>query len=379
MITTVYAGTDGSAWGQNAAYATARTTGAANDGSIIMVGQRFSGATYFCYEGFLTFALNTPLGDYGKFTITDVDLFLKTRDDLDATAFDLKVVGRDYGLTLDTADFVSGASISGTVLFQNPSTDFAAGAYEQLTKAAAWDNSALFAGTGTSSYLRFMLYSSRHAAGTTPTGNELLSFYDSSESGTTSDPYALIEWYSKDPVAGNLHGAVGPAAAWPRALSAEEVAEVVAQGMVVRDRALDSGTAVIQGDVRTAAGTTVPASHVRAGWWLQHLDYQPHPSDRPRPLLIQGHSVDLDANRNALTVGVDWMEREIGARMADVLALPEPLEASAVEQSAADPYRPETVVSEGPEETASQEARETTYWEGYASEEEYLKAHPWMR
>lgn len=376
MITTIYASADGTAYGENSAYATARTTAAASLTSSLVVGQTLAGSTYRCYEAFLQFNCSA-LGSYGKFTITDVDLFLKVQDDLDAVSFDLNVVGRNYGSTFEQADYVSGAGITGTVKFQDASSAFADEVYRQLTQASAWDSAALINYSGSSSAIMYMAYSSRHAAGTTPAGNECLTFYSSAAAGTTSDPYALVEWYSKEPVAGYLHGAVGPAAAWQRVLSAEEIAQVVALGGTIIDRVLDSGVAVIEGEVDTAAGTKVPAARVRAGWWLQNLDYQPEASDKPRPLLITGNDVSLANGRNALTVGVDWVEKEIGVSMARTLALPEPVEVSAAEASAADPYQPESTVTE--ETGAADDGPLPTYWDGYPTEEAYLRAHPWMR
>ena len=135
--------------------------------------------------------------------------------------------------------------------------------------------------------------------------------------------------------ASNLTGALGPVSAWNRALSAAEVAQVMNLGQVILDRSLDSGTAVITGSVMTQAGTVVPATHVRSGWWLQNLD-DPGTDERPKPLIITGASVNLASGENALTIGDDWMEAEIGVKMADLLALPAPADAVVTEDAVAD-------------------------------------------
>jgi hypothetical protein len=197
------------------------------------------------------------------------------------------------------------------------------------------------AGLDSDGNIYLMLYSTRHKAGTEPSGNEYVTFYDASTAGTGSDPYILVTWHSIDPAGGFLEGALGPVTAFNRALTAAEVRDVMALGQVILDRALDAGTAVIEGTVTTRSGSRVPAAHVRAGWWIQNLDYQPDADDKPKPLLITGHSVDMEAGRNALTVGVDWMEDEVGVKMADLLAIPAAVEVTPTEASAADADHPE--------------------------------------
>ena len=75
------------------------------------------------------------------------------------------------------------------------------------------------------------------------------------------------------------------------------------------------GTVVIEGEVQNRKGATVPAEHVRAGWWIQHTELA------TQPIYISGHSVSLNDHRNALTVGEDWMEDQIGVREAELLAI----------------------------------------------------------
>jgi hypothetical protein len=93
-------------------------------------------------------------------------------------------------------------------------------------------------------------------------------------------------------------------------------------GMEYFGRSLAKGTVVLRGNVKTRKGTSVPASHVRAGWWIQNVEWSPNPAEPAPPLYITGHSIDLAENKNALTIGVDWMEREIGVRMGELLAMP---------------------------------------------------------
>jgi hypothetical protein len=118
-----------------------------------------------------------------------------------------------------------------------------------------------------------------------------------------------------------LDGSLGRVTVWKRALSAAEVAQDFAAGNVLYNRSLAKGTVAIQGYVRNRKGAFVKASHVRAGWWIQHTEL-----GSKQPLYITGHSVDAAAIRNALTIGQDWMEEAIGVKSADLLAIPETVE-----------------------------------------------------
>jgi hypothetical protein len=101
-------------------------------------------------------------------------------------------------------------------------------------------------------------------------------------------------------------------------------------------RSLAKGTVVISGTVRNRQGAVVPAHHVRAGWWIQHTE-----TGSTQPLYITGHSVDLAGKKNALTIGVDWMEKEIGVRQAELLAIPPTVVPDPVTEDAVDPYTPD--------------------------------------
>jgi hypothetical protein len=335
METTVWGNTaDGHVYGSSATYTTARSTAATADGTSVKVGQETG---FKCHEGFVSFDVDAAVGlSYGQYVIDSVRLFMKPAALYDTTEFTIEAVTKDWGATLGTADWVPYDSISGTVRWTVDSADLAAGVYSELT-LGTWEA----AGLDSDGNVYLMLYSTRHKAGTEPTTNEYVTFYSADEAGTGSDPYIIVTWHSIEPAGGFLEGALGPVTAFNRALTAAEVRDVMALGQVILDRALDSGTAVIEGVVTTRSGSKVPAAHVRAGWWIQNLDYDPDASDTPRPLLITGHSVDMEAGRNALTVGVDWMEDEIGVKMADLLAIPDPVEVTPVENAAADPTQPE--------------------------------------
>jgi len=139
-----------------------------------------------------------------------------------------------------------------------------------------------------------------------------------------------------------LEAAVGRQTSWPRALTAAEVIADAAAGQESYDRSLASGTVVISGTVRNRKGAPVPAHHVRAGWWIQNLAWQPDPGAPPPTLYITGHSVDLAGKKNALTIGIDWMEKEIGVRQAELLAIPPTVVPDAIAEDVVDPDTPDT-------------------------------------
>lgn len=129
-----------------------------------------------------------------------------------------------------------------------------------------------------------------------------------------------------------MDGGIGRVTAWNGVLDAGDVTDDEAATTEYEGHSLASGTVSISGTVKTRRGTLVPATHVRAGWWVQNLE------TGGDPLYISAHSVDLAAGRNALTIGRDWMEDEIGVRMAELLAMPKT--AAAVSLPA--PYTPGT-------------------------------------
>lgn len=139
------------------------------------------------------------------------------------------------------------------------------------------------------------------------------------------DPGGTIGYYA--------NGALVSAIAFPRGLSAAEIAQIANAGPVIYDRSLAKGNVVIKGLVQNRKGALIPAHHVRAGWWIQHLE-----TGSGKPLYIAGHNVNMTDRRNALTIGEDWMEEQIGVRSAELLALPETV---AVDPETGEPTDPD--------------------------------------
>ena len=116
-----------------------------------------------------------------------------------------------------------------------------------------------------------------------------------------------------------LSGALGRLTFWPRALTSAEALTDAGAGNTVYNRSRAKGTVVVQGTVMSRKGSPVPAEHIKAAWWVQNLE-----RGSGTPLYVTGHSVDVAAGKNALTIGEDWMEQQIGVSMAQLLAIPAP-------------------------------------------------------
>jgi hypothetical protein len=112
-----------------------------------------------------------------------------------------------------------------------------------------------------------------------------------------------------------MTGNINDVAVYKRALSASEVAQLYNAGTCLYERSAMKGSVVIEGEVMNRKGATVPATHVRAGWWIQHTELA------VKPIYISGHAVSMADKRNALTLGTDWMEEQIGVREAELLAI----------------------------------------------------------
>lgn len=115
-----------------------------------------------------------------------------------------------------------------------------------------------------------------------------------------------------------LTGSLGSVTIWPRALTDAEVKQDYDSGMVLYNRSLAKGNAVLSGTVKNRKGSLIPAAYVRAGWWIQNTELQDN-----TPLYITGHNVDMSSKTNALTIGQDYMEDAIGAKAAEFLTIPE--------------------------------------------------------
>ena len=180
-VTTVFAtapGGNGTAYGNNAVYATARTTVSTTTNNHF-VGQ-FITTPFQIFESFLIFDTSG---------IPDTD---------DVSAVVLSCDGNGNG---STADFIAGAAASayngGAVL----TTDWVSGDAIPTPELATWNSSGYSANynafTETASFAAavnktgntsLILYSQRQRDAIEPTANEYVAFTDADAAGTTTDP-----------------------------------------------------------------------------------------------------------------------------------------------------------------------------------------------
>lgn len=162
-------------------------------GTEIWVGQDFDGFEYTCYEAFIQFPTDT-LGSLE--TITDAVFSLWLTADNSATNFTVQIKQYDWGVDLTTGDYLSGTGLASasTRLTLATSGIGSTGAYKTFT------NDASFVGSidPTDEY-HMVVCSSRHAAGSTPTGDEFVKFSTVDQSGTTQDPKLVLTHTSSVP------------------------------------------------------------------------------------------------------------------------------------------------------------------------------------
>lgn len=158
---------DGQISGNNATYATARSTSTASDdtATTATIGQSLAG-TYFVYRYFVRFDTSTIPDDA---TIDDAELFLTADSDFSTTDFNVQCYRYAWTSTLAAnreADYDGayggGATLEGT--FRATSSGWSSGTQYSMTVDTA--------GINLSGYTGYTLVSSRDVAGTTPTGNE---------------------------------------------------------------------------------------------------------------------------------------------------------------------------------------------------------------
>lgn len=188
-VTTVYSdASDGQIDSNNATYLTARSGGTLTvTGTNLRVGQDFTGGLYHCYESFLSFdttGLTSP-----------VSATLSLVDAVGATAsWTIEARAQDFGLTLDTTDWVPGANLSAlTLLATFDAASFTGGVYHDFTDVA------MAANINAAGFTRMIIDSSRMVAGTVAISGENFIAQPSETAGTTSDPKLTLTF--QDPIA----------------------------------------------------------------------------------------------------------------------------------------------------------------------------------
>lgn len=182
---TIYSGSaDGYIFSSGGTYAQNRAGNSLNTFNTstgAYVGQDGTSGTDSVWEAFLTFDTSTVVGTVSSATLSVYGIENGTTTDFTATA-----ALRDYGTTLENADWVAGASLSGLTTVATFNTTGYAASYMAFTDVA------LPANVNTAGSTRLLLYSSRHSGNNDPTGFEYFGFSTSENTGTSQDPKLVI-------------------------------------------------------------------------------------------------------------------------------------------------------------------------------------------
>jgi len=192
---TVWSSTaDATVYGKNATYATARTTAAfvtTVTNTVDPVGQGFWTPYRYCYEP--CFSFDTSSIGSGQ-TVTLATFSLYGQEDDSVTDFTINAHIRDWGATVELADFVSGDDFGSytKVAHYDTANGWPTNAYTAFANDAFPAN---VAATGTT-YL--IVVSSRQVAGNDPGGDEYAQIYMANDAtgggGTDRDPKLYVEW-----------------------------------------------------------------------------------------------------------------------------------------------------------------------------------------
>lgn len=184
---TYYSGAeDGYITGQNATYATARSTSTASDDTSTtgQVGQRFGAGQYFIMRAFLGLFDASAIPDDA--TVNSATLYVCADTDNSTTDFNVQVYRYLWASTLagnreanyDGA-YGGSATLEGTL--RDTSAGWSSGTYYSLALDPA--------GISKTGLTGYTLASSRDISGTAPAGNEYVLFRTADFASTTSDPY----------------------------------------------------------------------------------------------------------------------------------------------------------------------------------------------
>lgn len=188
---TVYAKTsDGYIDSYSTDYSTARagTGGLTLDypGNTLLCGQYLIGDTYHVYEAFFQYD-TSPLPDASIVSSVKEELYLAL--DQSYTDYTEEVRAYDWGDTLTTADWISGANLGNYTLLSSKTVSPSAG-YNEFSTSENF-----IAAVSKTGDTRLFHSSSRHRIGNAPIGGECVTWYSADQSGTTQDPKLTVEYY----------------------------------------------------------------------------------------------------------------------------------------------------------------------------------------
>lgn len=154
-------------------------------GSDLNIGQRDFAGEWSVYEAFVDFVTSVVLGTISSAVLS---LYLKNDNSID-TDFTIEARIRDWGTTLETADYVAGASLSALTSVATLATSGigATGAYKAFVDVA------MVANVNQAGSTRMLISSSRTRLNNAALEEEYVIFADASTSGTTNDPKLVVE------------------------------------------------------------------------------------------------------------------------------------------------------------------------------------------
>lgn len=193
-VLTVYGDpADGYVQSDNATYATARSGGtlvADSTALLLEIGQVFNNPGYTCRELFFAF-VTSALTTSALISQTDLSFYAGALSA--AQAFTMNVHLKDWSTTVDTGDWVAGASITAqTLLATLASASVTQNAYNQWIE----NSSNLRNNVNVSGTTRMMMSSSRHSGNNAPVlaNQEVCEISFADNTGTTQDPKLVVTY-----------------------------------------------------------------------------------------------------------------------------------------------------------------------------------------
>ena len=123
-------------------------------------------------------------------TVSAAVLRVTSYADISTTDFDIQARLRDWGTTVEAADWVAGGSLSGLTLLGSYATS------SGFTVGTGYDlsDTAMAANVNKTGSTRMLLCSDHTVGNTAPTGDEWVYIYSADESGTTRDPKLTVTY-----------------------------------------------------------------------------------------------------------------------------------------------------------------------------------------
>lgn len=181
---------NGYVYAQNTVYATAQTGSnliAASSNGTIFAGQQLSGGLYQPFEGLVSFD-TSAIPDAA--TVLSATLTLTSKNAANGSGYILQARLYDFGATIETADWVAGASLASKTLLATASVlPASANLPVPFTSAAAFAANINVTGS-----TRIVLCSDRQVASTAPTGLEFASFTDSTDANSAYRPTLTVTY-----------------------------------------------------------------------------------------------------------------------------------------------------------------------------------------